>query len=153
MIVAGYPGIGKSTLAHLSKYRIIDLESSDFVVNGNRIDNWYEIYGKIAARLAAQGYIVFVSCHKLLRNYLKENCVEYFVIHPSLSLKSKWIKKLEDRYNYGEDPKNKRALEYVKKFYDDDINEIINNEVNRLEIHNINYNLENYISNNIIELS
>ena len=152
MIISGYPAIGKSTLAHLSKYRIIDLESSDFVVNGNRINNWYEIYGKIAARLSAQGYIVFVSCHRLLRNYLKENDVEYFVIHPSLSLKSKWIKKLEDRYNYGKDPKNKKALDYAKHFYNVDITEIINSESNRIEIHNINYNLENYISNNIIEL-
>ena len=46
MIIIGYPGIGKSTLAvqHLG---YIDLESSNFKVDGIKIEGWQEIYCNI----------------------------------------------------------------------------------------------------------
>ena len=51
MIISGYQGIGKSTLAKNSN-KYIDLESGNFWIDGERQENWYKIYCKIAAHLS-----------------------------------------------------------------------------------------------------
>jgi ABC-type proline/glycine betaine transport system ATPase subunit len=56
-VVVGYQGIGKSTLAFHNN-RVIDLESSNFFVDGERPANWHIIYCNIARALCKQGYIV-----------------------------------------------------------------------------------------------
>jgi len=71
MIILGYPGIGKSFLAqspvifHVRDYQgsfgVIDLESSNFVVDGKKIENWEIPYCKIALELSEYGHIVFIS--------------------------------------------------------------------------------------------
>ena len=80
MIITGYQGIGKSTLA--SKYdKIIDLESSSFwkteevygVEKRTRPDDWYVYYCQIALDLSKHGYTVFVSCHPKVREFLKKH--------------------------------------------------------------------------------
>ena len=68
-VVVGYQGIGKSTLAFHNN-RVIDLESSNFFVDGERPANWHIIYCKIARALCKQGYIVCVSSHKEVREEL-----------------------------------------------------------------------------------
>ena len=47
MIIIGYQGIGKSTLAN-NKNGYIDLESSSFWNNGTRIPDWHIYYCRIA---------------------------------------------------------------------------------------------------------
>jgi ABC-type phosphate/phosphonate transport system ATPase subunit len=42
IIIVGYQGIGKSTLAYHNK-RVIDLESSNFFVNGERSKDWHVV--------------------------------------------------------------------------------------------------------------
>ena len=66
MIVIGYQGIGKSTLAN-KDLRFIDLESGNFWVDGKRADDWYKPYCQIAEHLSRQGYIVFTSSHEVVR--------------------------------------------------------------------------------------
>ena len=147
MIISGFTGIGKSTIARLSRYnRIIDLESSDFFVNGNRIDKWYEIYCKIAKRLSDQGYIVFVSCHKDVRNYLKEHDIKYVVIYPSKELEAEWTLKLKHRYNKNQSESNLKALQRVENNFLDDVNDIIKHDDLSIPIIEIDYALEDYIS-------
>lgn len=92
MIIFGYPGIGKSTLvkeSYLTGLRVIDLESSNFFVDGQRPDNWAEIYCNIAKDLSRQNYIVLVSTHKAVREALFKERLdeEVAVIYPSLDLK------------------------------------------------------------------
>ena len=66
MIVIGYQGIGKSTLA-ARNLKYIDLESSNFWFDDPetkqrvRHSNWYEMYFNVAEDLSRQGYVVFVS--------------------------------------------------------------------------------------------
>lgn len=71
MIITGYQGIGKSTLAR-KENNVIDLESASFwnYENGNktRPDDWYVYYCQVAEHLSKQGYIVFVSCHQQVRD-------------------------------------------------------------------------------------
>ena len=58
MIISGYQGIGKSSLA--GSHNCIDLESGNFWIDGVRDNDWYKPYCKIANHLSEQGYIVFV---------------------------------------------------------------------------------------------
>lgn len=108
MIVIGYQGIGKSTVA--SKLDgVIDLESSNFKINGERDENWHIIYCRIAVSLAKQGYIVLISSHECvrleLRKYNPEDKYTVVIICPHYNLEDRWIRRLYDRYI--QDPSNK----------------------------------------------
>ena len=76
MIIIGYQGIGKSTLA--GKNKCIDLESGNFwfydleTYQKVRHNDWYIPYCNIANHLSEQGYIVFTSSHEVVRNELKK---------------------------------------------------------------------------------
>lgn len=142
MIIIGYQGIGKSTLAS-KENNFIDLESSNFFHNGVRPDNWYIYYCNIAAHLSKQGFNVFVSSHEVVRNRLKKYFDEPLIsIIPSINLKDEWIRKLEERYNNHKSEKNYKAWMNAVDRYEDNINEIKNSGIGFIEIENIDYNLE-----------
>ena len=144
MIVVGYQGIGKSTLAGRD-HKYIDLESGNFWVDGKRADDWYKPYCKIAEHLSEQGYIVFVSSHEVVRQYLEENSREVVVlVYPSIELKDEWIDKLTKRYARSKLDKDYKALmnacegRYVKN-----IKELQESCIkHKLEIIKIDYDLE-----------
>lgn len=144
MIYIGYQGIGKSTICKKID-KCIDLELNNFIVDGKRNNDWYKVYGNIAKHLSDQGKIVFTSAHIELRNYFNEQCIEYTVIYPSENLKEEWIKKLEERYELEPTQKNMNALLRARTHYCSDILDFME-EKNRIEIKNINYNLEHIIS-------
>ena len=131
MIITGYQGIGKSTLAK-NNDKIIDLESScfwkydlyDFEKKGekSRPEDWYVYYCQMAQYLSKQGYIVFVSCHPEVRKFLSIHNEERFcAIFPDKSLKEDWIQRLRDRYNESKSEKDLRALKHAENYYDSDI--------------------------------
>lgn len=101
MIVIGYQGIGKTTCAS-KRDGVIDLESSNFKVDGERDENWYIIYCRIAVSLARQGYIVLISSHECvrseLRKYNPDGKYSVVIICPHYTLKDQWIQPLHDRY-------------------------------------------------------
>ena len=129
MIVVGYQGIGKSTLAKNGN-GYIDLESGNFWIDGKRSDDWYIPYCNIAIHLAQQGYIVFTSSHQVVRDYLtsKPRDVELAVCVPAPYLKDEWIKKLEDRYNESKLEKDYKAWKNAEDRYEENIKEILNSE-------------------------
>lgn len=142
MIIIGYQGIGKSTLAS-KENNFIDLESNNFFHKGVRPDNWYIYYCNIAAHLSKQGFNVFVSSHEVVRNRLKKYFDEPLIsIIPSINLKDEWIRKLEERYNNHKSEKNYKAWMNAVNRYEDNINEIKNSGIGFIEIENIDYNLE-----------
>jgi tRNA uridine 5-carbamoylmethylation protein Kti12 len=145
MIYVGYPGIGKSTLAKTLP-NCIDLESNNFWVDGKRIDDWYKVYANIAKHLSDQGKIVFVSSHKLVREYMNEVGIEFTVILPNFIMKNEWVKKLMERYEAEPTEKNQRALDRAMISYEDDIMDLMAEKNNKIIIKNINYNLEYLIS-------
>lgn len=141
MIIVGYQGIGKSTLAKDNFY-YIDLESSSFLHNGNRPENWHIYYAKIAEHLSKQGYNVFVSSHDVVRNYLRDNCNERIIcIYPSLDLEKEWLAKLENRYYSTIKDKDYRAWVYATKNYKSNIKDLKNCGIPHIEITDPNYNL------------
>lgn len=145
MIVIGYQGIGKSSLAGRDS-GCIDLESGNFWHDGVRPDDWYIYYCNIAEHLSKQGFTVFTSSHEVVRNYLKENCKEdVYVIFPSLALKDEWIKKLKDRYRQTGLDKDYKALKNAEDRYEENIEELKNSGFTYCEIDSMDYNLKNIL--------
>lgn len=143
MIISGYQGIGKSTLA--GKNKCIDLESGNFWVDGKRADDWYKPYCQIASHLSEQGYTVFVSSHEVVRRELEKSKEPVYVIFPAIDLKDAWIRKLEERYNKTKLDKDYRALMNAKDRYKENITELMRGNLKFYEITRINYQLESII--------
>lgn len=124
MIIIGYQGIGKSTLAGKNN-KYIDLESSNFAINGERYCDWYKIYGNIAEHLSKQGYVVFTSSHEVVRNRFKESTEKVVVTFPSIDIKDEWINKLKARYVLSESDKDYRAYINAEQRYTENIEELM----------------------------
>ena len=75
MIICGFAGVGKSTVARRCT-GWVDLESTPF----NR--DW-ERYVKVIKHMDENGYNVMVSCHKELREELIKNKIKFTVDIPS----------------------------------------------------------------------
>lgn len=158
MIIVGYQGIGKSTLAKNSN-KYIDLESGNFWIGDERQDDWYKIYCKIATDLSRQGYTVFVSSHYVVRKGLRQysRTEEVKCCFPDISLRDKWIKKLEDRYHNSKLEKDYRAWQHAKDFYVRDIQNLSTDSFESICIKSMDYDLKELIENkegdNSIKLS
>lgn len=125
MIIIGYPGIGKSTLAGRD-HKYIDLESSNFKVDDERQEDWYKVYCKVAEDLSMQGYIVFVSSHSVVRETLKSSEEDVAVVYPVGTLEKRWVSKLRDRYNKTNSEKDRMAYERAKDHFNEDIASLFN---------------------------
>lgn len=147
MIIIGYQGIGKSTLAKDS-WKYIDLESGNFWVNGKRDEQWYKPYCNIANHLSAQGYTVFTSSHKEVREELKNSSEVVKIVFPALELKTDWLIRLTNRYNESMLEKDYKALINASLYYEDNINDLMNEPFDKIVINNIDYNLRKLIEEN-----
>lgn len=157
MIVIGYQGIGKSTLAGRDN-KFIDLESGNFWVDGKRADDWYKPYCQIAEHLSQQGYIVFTSSHEVVRKQLENSSEVIVVVYPSIELKDEWIDKLEERYAKSKLEKDYKALMNAVDRYEENIKEL-SNSIGMLwyevVIKDMDYDLEAsliYLKNNLCGL-
>lgn len=146
MVIIGYQGIGKTTLAR-HQQRFIDLESSCFKYGDPpvRDENWYQPYCNMAINLSNCGRYVFVSSHREVREYLvkaslKQN-IDVMAIAPAKSLKDAWIAKLQARYNETHLEKDRFALLNALDCYDANTTDILNCGVFAISIDDINYHL------------
>lgn len=142
MIYIGYQGVGKSSIS--GKNNCIDLESGNFWTENKRNDDWYKIYCNIAEHLSKQGYLVFMSSHKVVREELNKRNVEFIVITPCLELKEKWIERLQNRYNDSKIEKDYKALANAQNCYEENIKDLLK-EDKKIVIKAINYSLINLI--------
>ena len=150
MIIIGYQGIGKSTLA-ARNLKYIDLESSNFWFEDPetkqrvRHSNWYEMYCNVAEDLSRQGYIVFVSSHQPVRERLLKS-EEYLVACvPSLILKDEWINKLKERYKNSLLEKDYKAYMNAADRFTENVTEIMNSGFDVILITDADYNLQDLI--------
>ena len=123
MIVIGYQGIGKSTLAGRER-RYIDLESGNFWIDGKRAEDWYKPYCQIAEHLSRQGYTVFVSSHEVVRKQLEDTGETVVVIYPAINLRDYWVDKLHQRYMDSGLEKDWKALKNAEERFDENIREL-----------------------------
>lgn len=143
MIIIGFPGIGKSSVtraydgdANTTGY--IDLESSNFVKD----DNWVKEYCNLAIDLDLQGYNVFVSSHKAVREYLAEKqdiFPDIMEVFPSKEMCTEWLNRLELRYMKCKTAKNERALNYMRNNFDTAVDEMEHDAI----VHKVRITKEN----------
>lgn len=144
MIIIGYQGIGKSSIA--GKNDIIDLESGNFWFAGKRRRDWYIYYCNIAESLSKQGYIVFVSSHKVVRDYLKNYCGEsIYCVFPSLRLKDQWIERLQNRFNETKLEKDYKAWKNAEQCYERNITDLMESGIRYYNIMDIDYRLQDIV--------
>lgn len=143
MIIVGYQGIGKSTLAGTNN--CIDLESGNFWVDGKRADDWYKPYCQIANHLSEQGYTVFTSSHEVVRKELEKSKEKVFVVCPSINLQDKWIMKLRARYVDTGLEKDFKALANAEDRYRENITELLSGNLKCYKITSMDYNLKQIV--------
>ena len=150
-IIVGYQGIGKSSVVN-KQDGFIDLESSCFKrEDGSRHDDWYKDYVDIAIDLSNQGYFVFVSSHKQVREQLfymkKKHNLDLLVleIFPDSTLKYEWIERLRKRWKQNDTNKNFIAYQNAKDSFDKNIFDFLEDkkkyEVEQIILKNVNYDL------------
>lgn len=135
-IISGYQGIGKSTLSHNHPLEVLDLESSNFFVDGIRHEDWYKVYGNIALDLALQGHVVLISSHKNVRDYIKDISdkedqllsVHLFTCFPDYRLKYEWVDRLRSRYDRTKSPKDFKAYANAASSFDANIKNMYEQE-------------------------
>ena len=142
MIYVGYQGVGKSSIA--GKNNCIDLESGNFWVEGERPKDWYKFYCNIAQHLSNQGYNVFISSHKVVREELNRRNAKFKVICPSLDLATKWVERLQKRYDETHLLKDYKALMNAKVDYYDNISDLLS-EKDVIIVNKLDYDLNDYI--------
>lgn len=142
IILLGYPGVGKTTLAKESCL-MTDLESSWFFVNGKRFEGWEEVYLTIATGLAIQGRLVLCPTHPAIRQGLwSQEDFAKILVYPALHLKEKWLERIQFRLRNDPSEKNLRALDRVFKFYDQDISDLKKDtHFLHIEIQSMDYSL------------
>ena len=143
MIFCGYQGVGKSSICNREN-GYIDFESSNLFVNEMRPNMWVDIYINQALSLNEQGYDVFLSTHKALRNRLNELNIDFTVITPSIDLKEQWIKRLSNRYNNNPSVKNMKALNNAEVCYEENVKDLCS-ESKVIMITNTDYDLKEII--------
>lgn len=90
MIICGFPGVGKSTMAKLSKW--VDLESTPFK------KQWL-LYAEVAKHMSDSGYTVMVSTHEELLEALEQIEARYTVVIPPITDKGIYLKRYDMRGN------------------------------------------------------
>jgi len=125
VIIIGYQCIGKTSAAGVQS-GCIDLESSNFWHNGGRPDDWYIYYCNIAVDLSKQGFTVFTSSHKEVRDYLLKYIDETMIVcvYPEKWLRDLWLERLEHRYKSDPSEKNYKALANAKDRFEDNVAEM-----------------------------
>ena len=119
--------------------------SSALKMFGRRPPNWEMPYCQMAIWLSQQGYVVFTSSHKEVRETLK-GCNEYCIaIVPTLELKNEWIEKLHDRYKDSGLLKDQLAWQNAKDRYEANITEIINDVPDTFLIDSMDYDLKQIV--------
>lgn len=147
MIVIGYQGIGKSTLATKS-LRYIDLESSSFWFDDPETKQkirhvmWYAMYCNVAEDLSRQGYTVFVSSNQPVRERLSRSDEYVITCVPSLDLKDKWIEKLRLRYENSKLEKDYKAYMNAADSFTENVTEMMNSGFDVLEVEDMDYDLK-----------
>lgn len=90
MIICGFPGVGKTTMAKFSNW--VDLESTPFE------RNWL-LYAEVAKHMSDSGYTVMVSTHAEMLEALEQIEARYTVVIPSITDKDTYLCRYVSRGN------------------------------------------------------
>lgn len=153
LIICGYPGIGKSSIAGWNN--CIDLESSLFSHYENSCrksdDIWVREYCNLAYYLALQGYTVMTSTHAAVIDCFDHLKVAYYkdvpivIFCPRADMKEAWGIRLMKRYNETNLDKDFRALEGAIRYWNSNMEYMTKQNFPIYCPMSIDYDLRDYI--------
>jgi len=120
-IVSGFPGIGKTYYKQNSNLNIIDSDSSKFswIEKGVRHPNFPQNYIDHIKNNIGKVDIILISSHKIVRDALVNNNINFTLIFPERHLKEEYIKRFKTR---GSDQEFINMLECNWNSFIDDMN-------------------------------
>lgn len=92
MIISAFPGTGKSHFFRTSNLKVLDSDSSKFDKKefpANYIKHIKENSGKAD--------VIMVSSHKIVRDALVENDIDFVLVYPQKDLKEEYIERYKER--------------------------------------------------------
>lgn len=147
MIIFGYPGIGKTSIAR-SDYRFIDLDSSDPFIRWRwsmKRKDWVTDYCNVALMLSRQGYYVLVSTHPEIIRHLMGHNEDYCFVYPDASISEEWTKRLRARYYDNPNRSTHNAYVRARDHLVEDYQQLEKLHGKRLVIKSMDYELKKYI--------
>lgn len=99
-VVAGFPGVGKSTVTNTGKYITHDSDSSKFDKKhfpGNYINHIQKLISIYEADGEDKSVFIFVSTHETVRKALDLHGIKYTLVYPDESSKSEYLQRYKDR--------------------------------------------------------
>jgi hypothetical protein len=100
VIISGFPGIGKSYFHQNNPDLIVlDSDSSNFswLSEGVRHPDFPNNYMEHIKSNIGKVTVILVSSHKVVRDALRENGIEYTLMYPDKSLKDEYIERYKNR--------------------------------------------------------
>jgi len=100
IVISAFPGCGKSHFFRENKDKIIlDSDSSLFswVEKGVRNPDFPNNYITHIKKNIGKADIILVSSHKVVRDALVENGIDFILVYPSRSIKNSYIQRYIDR--------------------------------------------------------
>lgn len=153
LIICGYPGIGKSSIAGWNN--CIDLESSLFSHYEDSCrksdDIWVREYCNLAYYLALQGYTVMTSTHRTVIDYFDRSKVTRYkdvpivIFCPRYDMKEAWAIRLVNRYLNSENEKDLRAFQGAIEYWDKKLDHCFRTGLHVHCPERIDYDLRDYI--------
>lgn len=150
MIIIGYPGVGKTTVAK-DDYRFIDLGTPGDMFPSIFLSRETKIIGycHVALNLSKNGYFVFVSSHSDVSKKILSWDKNAIVCYPDASIKKEWIAKLYKRYKDMRNKETHNAWRRAKDHFDEDVSEMDRMKGRKLVIRSTDYNLKKMIADMI----
>lgn len=101
-VISGFPAVGKSYLYNNNKdLKVLDSDSSKFSweSEGVRHPDFPNNYIRHIKRNLGVVDVIFVSSHKVVREALENNGIDYTIVYPNISLKGEYISRYINRGN------------------------------------------------------
>lgn len=107
IIISAFPACGKTFFFNnfKNKYKILDSDSSMFSwgydSNGNKTDCRNPDFPNNYIQHIKDNYkkydIIFISSHQEVREAMKENNIDYFLVYPDINEKENWLQRMKNR--------------------------------------------------------
>lgn len=101
-VISGFPAVGKSYLYNNNKrLKVLDSDSRKFSweSEGVRHPDFPNNYISHIKRNLGVVDVIFVSSHKVVREALQSNGIDYTIVYPNISLKGEYISRYINRGN------------------------------------------------------
>lgn len=122
-IIAGFPGVGKSSLAKKYPDLVTDLDSGLFGKDkdGNKNENWLEDYYQAIIK-QSENKVILTSTHKELLEKLQENDIPFAIVIPDINIVEEYLQRYKQRGS------NEEFIQKIYEQWDGWINKINNME-------------------------